>query len=131
MPYIQNISKERILSGEHISPELFNCDLIQITGVASFAPKAKEHEKFKRIIHLDFEDTDNVEYGAMNEEQAKAIVKFLRESKEINHSVVVHCFAGLRRSGAVVEYAVGKMGFEAFPGVREPNKFVLDELNKV
>lgn len=130
MLFIQNISKKRVICGDHMSPAKMDCDLIQITGAATFPPKPGMEYFFKRIAHFDFEDSTDIEDGAINEEQAQAIVKFLKEAKELNHNVVVHCFAGIRRSGAVVEFAVKNLGFQAYPEKREPNPFMLEQLNK-
>lgn len=130
MPIIQNVSKKRIISGDHISPAKLSCDLIQITGAATFPPYPAMQYFFKRVEHFDFEDNDDPDDGGISDEQAKSIVAFLKESKRLDHNVVVHCFAGIRRSGAVVEFAVKDLGFSDCSEQREPNDFILKKLRE-
>lgn len=131
MPIIQNISKKRILSGEHISPEMLDCDLIQITDVATFPPNACKGARFNRIVSFDFADNDDIEDGALNEDQATEIVKFLMVAKECNRNVVVHCNIGISRSGAIVEFAVRELGFSPANEKRQPNQHVTNMLIEV
>ena len=125
---IQNISKKRIEVGNHLDPSAVECDLIQISDAATFPPVPAYKGFFKEQIHLDFEDGSDVDYGAINPEQVKQLVDFMIASMKKKHFIVVHCFKGISRSGAVVEFAVRHLGYEAMNEHRNPNQFMLKEM---
>ncbi len=54
MLFIQNISKKRVICGDHMSPAKMNCDLIQITCAATFPPKPGMEHFFKRIDLVNY-----------------------------------------------------------------------------
>lgn len=55
-------------------------------------------------LYLDFSDVDEPEEnGLMTDEQAEEIVEFIRLNSE--RPLLVHCFAGISRSGAVAKFA--------------------------
>jgi predicted protein tyrosine phosphatase len=117
--------------------------LIQILdpGMTFPTPKAK-FEIIKQFEFLDVEPggranlaTDH-DYGdlnkfAMTRPQAKEIVALLKQALEERRNVVVHCYAGICRSGAVAEVGV-MMGFQDTPRYRQPNihvkQLLVDEL---
>lgn len=87
-------------------------------------PKAK----FSAIYQFEFLDIDNphdTSFGefTITEEQAEELCGILRRALANNMNVVVHCTAGICRSGAVTE--VGSiMGFEPINNSRIPNVLV-------
>lgn len=126
MPWIENVAAADIpLRFHHDAGP--NSMLIQITDPASWRPEPK-HE-FREIHHfefLDIEDGDEALEPEMfiSPHQAKELVRLLRNALDKNMNVVVHCYAGVCRSGAVA--AVGeRMGFMLVEGFRSPNTRVM------
>jgi protein-tyrosine phosphatase len=126
MPWIENCAAADIpLRFHHDAGP--NSMLIQIMDPASWFPEPK-HE-FKEIHHfefLDIEDGDEADDPEMfiSTEQAKELVRLLRHALDKNMNVVVHCYAGVSRSGAVA--TVGEqMGFMLVEGFRSPNTRVM------
>jgi len=124
--WIENAAAADIPIGNH-----FDCGensmLIQIAdpeilGVKGYMPVPKH--KFKEMHQFEFLDIgdDNPHSGHLgcSEEQAKQIVDLLKHALENRMQVVVHCFAGICRSGAVVEVAE-MMGFTPVERYRLPN----------
>jgi protein tyrosine phosphatase len=100
--------------------------LISITDTASW--RTTHAHKFKEIHNfefLDVEEKDHVLEEAMkcSQEQANELVRLLQHALENRMNVVVHCFAGICRSGAVCEVGV-MMGFEDTGRFRSPNLLV-------
>ena len=118
MPWIENVSLAAIKEALHYDPGP-NSMLIQIVDQDMDHPKAKypfkETRKFK---FLDVEEPECLD--GITEEDAKYIVQALRHAKEKNMNVVVHCVAGVCRSGAVVEAALF-IGFQDTEVFRIPN----------
>lgn len=54
-------------------------------------------------IFLDFRDIDDNSSG-FTENKARCIIDFVAESHRKKKDIVVHCFAGISRSGAVAKY---------------------------
>lgn len=124
--WIENVAWEDVRDGTHsdMGP---NAMLIQISDPASqYVPIPKKD--FKQIYcfeFLDIEDPDvekdpNMEEFAIHEPQAAALVELLKYAKENHMNVLVHCFAGICRSGAVVEVG-SMMGFTPTDRFRQPN----------
>lgn len=87
-------------------------------------------------ISLSFGDIIREEAGSIlfNEEHALKVVEFVREGHKHDGQefLVVHCDAGIRRSGAVVTWASKALGIELLdPDLIWPNTFVLKMLEKV
>lgn len=59
-----------------------------------------------------FLDVDESESGSISEADASLIVHTLMTAKANNEDVVVHCEAGISRSGAVAQFAIDVLGFE-------------------
>lgn len=126
MPLIENCAASDIGEGFHHDAGP-NSMLIQIMDPASWKPIPK-HD-FKEIYHfefLDIEDEDHADDPEMfiSEDQAKQLVSILKHAHDKNMNVVVHCFAGICRSGAVVEVGT-HMGFDAVEKFRSPNTRVM------
>lgn len=121
---IENISKKDCATGNHYDPGP-NSMLIQICDPASFPPTpAHQFHEVYQFEFLDLETTDG-ELGeaAVTQEQADQLVNLLHRALELEMNVVVHCVAGLCRSGAVVEVA-SMLGFETTERRRQPNILV-------
>lgn len=137
--WIQNVGAADVSSGKH-----FDCGensmLIQISD-----PKIPEPHfstpwfptpthKFKEIHQfqfLDIEDNDTLsdKYGITNA-QAAQLVSLLKHALDNRMNVVVHCFAGVCRSGAVAEVGI-MMGFTDAEAFRIPNTRVKTKMMKV
>jgi Tat protein secretion system quality control protein TatD with DNase activity len=61
--------------------------------------------------------------------QADELVRLLRHALDNQMNVVVHCFAGICRSGAVCEVGV-MMGFQDTGRFRSPNLLVKHQMMK-
>jgi hypothetical protein len=129
--WIENVSWDDVKNGWH-----YDCGdnsmLIQIADPASFFPTPKR--SFKEVHQFEFldaEDGDRFPEEAMiSDEQAKQLVDLLQHAKETCMNVVVHCHAGICRSGAVVEVA-SMMGFTPTDRYRQPNLRVKHKMMKV
>lgn len=132
---IQNVSLEEVKTGDHIDFGQ-NTLLIQITDPAKEPPIPMKD--FNSVFHFEFLDADlddlkknpSYEEFLITEDQAKSIVNILNHALEKELNVIVHCHAGICRSGAVVEVAE-MMGFEKSTRFRAPNLLVKHQLMKV
>lgn len=122
--WIENVAAADVPMGFHFDAGE-NSMLIQIMDTcSSWWPEPKH--KFKEIYQFEFldvgDDNELTEMGC-TEEQAVALVELLKRAKENRMQVVVHCYAGICRSGAVVEVAE-MMGFTPVDKYRLPNSRV-------
>lgn len=126
MQFIQNVSKEGIAVGRHFDAGE-NSMLIQILDPAETFPTPKH--KFKEVHQFEFLDLEHEAIGTdledciCSDEQAAQLVALLKHAQEERMQVVVHCHAGLCRSGAVAEVGV-IMGFADTGRFRLPNRLV-------
>ena len=125
MPKIENVAAADVPMGFH-----YRCGensmLIQIMDVGSTWWPEPKHT-FKERYKFEFMDVgddagDMLEFGC-SEEQAIKLVNLLKHALENSMDVIVHCHAGICRSGAVVEVAT-MMGFEDTERFRLPNSRV-------
>jgi predicted protein tyrosine phosphatase len=129
MPWIENVACTDIPSANHHDAGLFGI-LIQIMDPGSFFPEPKfPFKEVHKFEFLDQEDDDltknpDLEEALISQDQAKQIVDILKKALKENRSVVVHCFAGLCRSGAVAEIGT-TMGFDDVGNFRSPNTRVM------
>ena len=126
-PTIQNVSIIDIKTGRYTSHGP-NTVIIQILDPGTDPPKPK-HD-FGLVYTFKFLDieTDEAPF-AISDLHAKVIATVLEESLEKGRNVVVHCHAGIVRSGAVVEAGV-MLGFEDPKTYRNPNLLVLRKILK-
>lgn len=115
--FIENISYEAIKDGLHYDAGE-NSLLIQISDPDMSFPMPKY--KFKKITQYNFLDIEHEHPGAITNKQAESIVNDLLYAKENNMNVIVHCHAGVCRSGAVTEVGV-ILGFQDTEKFRAPN----------
>ena len=123
MPLIENVSWDDVKHGNHTDMG-DNAILIQISDPASFFPEPKAaFRAIDKFEFLDAEDTDIERYGEqplISDYQANKLVCILQNALTDNMNVLVHCHAGICRSGAVVEVA-SMMGFTPTDRFRQPN----------
>lgn len=122
MPWIENVAAIDVQTGFHHKCGE-NSMLIQILDICpSFDPKPLH--TFKEIHKFEFLDLnsgdENAEECGISEEQAKQIVALLQKALAEQMNVVVHCTAGICRSGAVAEVGV-ILGFNDTERYRAPN----------
>ena len=135
MPLIENVSMEDVRVGTHTDMG-DSAWLIQITDPAYYPPIPKQ--KFTVVStfeFLDAEDEDIEKYGypeeaLISDKQAEELVDILKRAIGLDMNVLVHCHAGICRSGAVVEVAQ-MMGFTPTDRFRAPNLRVKHKMMKV
>lgn len=130
-PWIENVAAADIPIGFHhdCGP---NSMLIQIADPASWFPTPKHtFKEVHRFEFLDVEEKDHVleEEMKCSQEQANELVRLLQHALENKMNVVVHCFAGICRSGAVCEVGV-MLGFRDTERFRSPNLLVKHRMMK-
>lgn len=130
MPWIENVSLGDIPKGRHHAAGE-NSMLIQIVDPDMTFPvpmyQFKETHQFK---FLDLEGADA--YGhefKVTDQQAERLVQLLQHALANRMNVVVHCVAGVCRSGAVCEVGV-MMGFDDCDVFRSPNLLVKHKMMK-
>ena len=129
--YIQNVAFSDIEKGLHIDPGI-NAMLIQIVDPGMKFPTPKY--QFKETYQFEFLDLES--YDKFGEEfkitdrQAEQLVKLLQHALDNHMNVIVHCVAGVCRSGAVCEVGV-MLGFNDTEVFRSPNLLVKHKMMKV
>ena len=118
--WIENVAAIDVVTGFHRSTG-HNTILIQILD-GDWLPEPKhQFQERHRFVFLDLEDSDDdVEAMGITPDQAAQLVALLQTALARQQNVVVHCTAGLCRSGAVAEVGV-MMGFEDSGRARTPN----------
>jgi predicted protein tyrosine phosphatase len=125
MPWIQNIALSDVKRGLHIAPG-DNAMLIQICDPpGDFPQPLYQFREVHQFQFLDVERNDEVldEEMRCSQEQADELVRLLQHAQANNMNVIVHCHAGVCRSGAVCEVGV-MMGFQDTEAFRSPNLLV-------
>ena len=125
--WIQNVAKSDISTGFHIDPGP-NAMLIQIVDPGSEFPQPLPVYKFRETHQFEFLDVEEKDYVLEEEmrcshEQAAELVRLLQHALENRMNVIVHCHAGVCRSGAVCEVGV-MLGFDDTEAFRAPNLLV-------
>lgn len=128
--WIQNVSMADIVKGHHNLPD-HRTVLIQIQdfGTWQFAiPKYKDD--FVAIHQFKFDDIEDDNSVSIQDEQAEQLVSILRQAMNDGHNVIVHCHAGICRSGAVAEIGI-MMGFDEPDRHRIPNLLVKRKIMRI
>ena len=124
MPFIENISKQDCELGLHFDPTQVKTVCIQISDYEDDFCVPKYKEAFKAIYQFKFDDTEDVfDLNCITDLQAKQIADILSECLKQGVNVVVHCHAGICRSGAVVACAE-ELGFDKCEKYKLPNALV-------
>lgn len=121
-PWIQNVAMSDVKKGFHFDPG-FNSMLIQICDPpGDFPTPLHNFREVHQFQFLDVEEKDFVieEEMRCSHEQAAELVRLLQHALDNHMNVVVHCHAGVCRSGAVCEVGV-MMGFRDTEVFRSPN----------
>ena len=131
MPWIENVAASDIPTKFHHEAGP-NSMLISITDPASWRPTPAH--TFKEIHNFEFLDIEEKDFAldeAMrcSHEQAAERVRLLQHALANRMNVVVHCFAGICRSGAVCEVGV-MLGFDDTERFRAPNLLVKHRMMK-
>ena len=129
-PWIQNVSMSDIRQGFHINPGI-NAMLIQIVDPAYEFPVPKyQFREVHQFQFLDAEKDDNFpDECKCTDEQAEQLVGLLNKALSQRMNVIVHCHAGVCRSGAVAELGV-MLGFRDSDSFRSPNLLVKHKMMK-
>lgn len=132
--FIENVSKSDVINGHHMDAGT-NAMLIRIQDPAStFSNKIKHAHMFKEVYEFEFldaEDTDGFpDECKISDEQAAELVGLLQKALDTRMNVIVHCHAGICRSGAVVEVAT-MIGFTPSDRYRQPNLRVKHKMMQV
>lgn len=131
IPWIQNIALVDVKKGYHIDAGI-NSMLIQICDPpGDFPTPFHQFKEVHQFQFLDVEEKDEVLEEAMkcSQEQANELVRLLQHALENHMNVVVHCHAGVCRSGAVAEVGV-MLGFRDAEAFRAPNLLVKHKMMK-
>lgn len=128
MAWIENVAAIDVTKRHHHEAGE-NSMLISITDPAGWRPEAMH--SFKERHDFEFLDADDgfPEECLISDAQAAEIVHLLQHALEQKMNVVVHCTAGLCRSGAVAEVGV-MMGFGDTERTRIPNIRVKHKMMK-
>lgn len=134
MSWIQNVAMSDIKRGHHFDAGE-NSMLIQIVDPAcEFPTPLKQFKEVHQFEFLDIErnsdDFEKFDEFAVTDAQAAELVRLLQHALENRMNVVVHCHAGICRSGAVCEVGV-MMGFKDTEVFRSPNLLVKHRMMKV
>ncbi len=130
MPKIHNVALVDVKMANHM-PVDQNAILIQIVDPLMEFPVPKH--TFKEVHQFEFLDLENHDNFAddfkISDKQASELVDILQKALAENSDVVVHCVAGVCRSGAVCEVGV-IMGFDDTNVYRSPNLMVKHKMMK-
>jgi len=90
--------------------------------------------KFKHVAQFEFldleeDDLPSAEEFKITDDQAKSLCLLLQQARANHMNVIVHCVAGVCRSGAVCEVGV-MMGFDDTEMFRSPNLLVKHKMMK-
>lgn len=130
-PWIQNVSLKDVARGFHYDPG-FNSMLIQIVDPCmEFPEPVHQFREVYQFEFLDLEEKDNWGHEfKITDEQASQLVALLARALSDHTNVIVHCVAGVCRSGAVAEVGI-MMGFRDTETYRSPNLMVKHKMMKV
>lgn len=131
IPWIQNVSLTDVRNGFHIDAGV-NSMLIQIVDPDMEFPQPKyQFRETHQFQFLDVEEKDEVleEEMKCSQDQADQLVQLLKHALKNHMNVVVHCHAGVCRSGAVCEIGV-MLGFRDTEAFRSPNLLVKHRMMK-
>lgn len=130
--FIQNCAASDVRSGLYYKDPGSNSMLISITDPAGWRPDAmhafKERHDFE-FLDIEKDDTVFEEEWRVSDDQAAELVRLLQKALTNEMNVIVHCTAGICRSGAVTEIGI-MMGFADTKRYRQPNLLVKHKMMK-
>ena len=135
IPFIQNVSLHNIEQGNHHDAGDTGV-LIQIVDPGMQFPKPRR--RFSEVHQFEFFDVEeptdvivlgvgSMELCVISDSDAQRLVDVLQTALDRRQSVIVHCVAGLCRSGAVAEVGT-MMGFADTETFRQPNVLVKSKM---
>lgn len=129
--FIENVPMAYIARGIHVDPRERDTILIQIVDPGMTQPVPKYERLFCEIHQFWFYDLERLnEPGLITVDEASRIAGIVGRALVERKNVVVHCVAGVCRSGAVVELGVA-LGFAEVEGRgRQPNTTIKNLLFK-
>lgn len=110
-----------------------NTYFISMFGSQDPSPFFKDHHPNVLLVQVDDIDEDKLELAKNNQlmfftnDQAKQIIEFLQDMND-DFTLIVHCGAGVCRSGAVVEFARGILHLE-YDEFKRDNPHILPNLH--
>ena len=111
-----------------------NAMLIRIQDPAVAFGKIAKADMFKEVHEFEFLDAEDKDgfpdETKISDGQATELVRLLKHAQDKHMNVIVHCHAGIYRSGAVVEVA-SMMGFTPVDKLRIPNMRVKHKMMQV
>lgn len=125
-PFVENVSRDAIVMGIHSKFDYENDLLIQITDPDSSWPTP--HHKFKNVKQYKFWDSEGEDGPTRGD--AVALARDILVAFHHSRNILVHCQAGLCRSGAVAEAAI-LLGFKEVHTRRWPNRQLGDMLSEL
>jgi predicted protein tyrosine phosphatase len=130
MATIYNVSYNDIKKGDFFHPPPNNrMILIQIVDPCMDFPIPLCEHTFYEIHQFEFSDVDSpndiVWPFRFRIEQAKKIIHILKTAKLNDADVIIHCIAGVSRSGAIVEFGIQELNFSDCNLYRHPNAYML------
>ena len=130
MPFIQNTSMDSIRRGNH-KHRKDNTMLIQLVDPGhAFPEPAESFKEIHQFSFLDLEGSEGMDPELeISSDQAQQLVDLLNHALDQDMDVIVHCHAGICRSGAVAEVGV-IMGFDDVKTHRQPNLLVKHKMLK-
>ncbi len=131
MPWIQNVALSDVEKGHHVRVGE-NSMLIQIVDPDMEHPApAHQFREVHQFRFLDLEQNDDCINDAwkIQDQDAEQLVGLLQHALTNRMDVIVHCVAGICRSGAVAEVGV-MMGFDDTEVFRSPNLLVKHKMMK-
>jgi predicted protein tyrosine phosphatase len=131
MPWIQNVALSDIKKGFHIDPGPNNMLIQIVDNGMEFPEPLYKFNSVHQFQFLDLEKNDSCIEPEMKitDDQAKSLVLLLKQALLNRSNVIVHCVAGVCRSGAVCEVGV-MMGFDDTEAFRSPNLLVKHKMMK-
>lgn len=126
MPFVENVSRDAIVMGIHSVFDYEKDLLIQITDPDSQFPVPLK--KFKNVVQHTFWDSE--EEDGPTHDQAISLATQILMAWRNNQNILVHCQAGLCRSGAVAEAAI-MLGFKEVHTRRWPNRRLGAQLTQI
>lgn len=139
MSRIANVSLFNFMAGRFdtiLIPE--QTIAIRILETGSTFPENYNTSRYVKSYKFNFDDVNETcvdtlgTHFPITKEQAAIIYNILTDAREDDKDVIVHCAAGICRSGAVAQFAVDYLGFNfAFDTMARPNLAVKSNLISV